>query len=186
MFPEFCFFAGFGRLDNDATSNMGIYNGNEFVFKTSGYSFIDKIKLFLRYGMGLLKLNRFTSGTLENFIKVYALQDEGRSFETVSDLLNTLGGDYFIQLTKKSARKMLLDNGVPKQIIDELATAVTRCNYGQDMGVNAFTGMLIRFQKGPNSTPTPSFTILLFFIAPLHRVLISENVLPSLVLKRVS
>ena len=119
---------------------MGIYNGDEFAFLSTGYSLIDKIKLFWRYGMGLLRMDRFTSSTVEKFKEIYKLQDEGISFETVHEFLKTLGGDDFIELTKKSARKALLDDGVSERIIDELATAVTRCNYGQDMNVNAFTG----------------------------------------------
>jgi len=53
-----------------------------------------------------------------------------------------LGGDAFLNLTKNSAKKILLERGISEKIIDELATAVTRCNYGQDMHVNAFTGFV--------------------------------------------
>lgn len=135
------FFLGYGQVKNDQTSRMGIYNGKEFLFYSSGYSLIDKIKLFFTYGFGLLKMDSFTSGTVKKFEHIYTLQDEGRSFETVQDFLRTLGGDEFVRLTKHSASKELLERGVSKKIIDELATAVSRCNYGQDMNINAFTGM---------------------------------------------
>ena len=136
-------FLGFGKLHDDADSRMGIYNGKEFLFLSTGYSLIDKIKLFFRYGMGLLKMNSFTSETVKKFEKIYALQDDEQSFENVFEFLKTLGGDAFLNLTKNSARKILLERGVSEKIIDELATAVTRCNYGQDMNVNAFTGKLL-------------------------------------------
>ena len=138
-------FVGFGKLHDDTDSRMGIYNGKEFLFLSTGYSLIDKIKLFFRYGMGLLKMNSFTSETVKKFEKIYALQDDEQSFENVFEFLKTLGGDAFLNLTKNGARKILLERGVSEKIIDELATAVTRCNYGQDMNVNAFTGTLLIF-----------------------------------------
>ena len=75
-------------------------------------------------------------------MSIYEIQDKGASFETVPDLLKVLGGDSFIKLTRETAKEALLNKGISEKIIDELATAVTRCNYGQDMGVNAFTGTL--------------------------------------------
>ena len=91
-------------------------------------------------------MDSLTSETVKKFEKIYTLQDKEQSFETVFDFMNTLGGDAFLDLTKESAKKILLEKGVSEKIIDELATAVTRCNYGQDMDVNAFTGMLsLRF-----------------------------------------
>ena len=86
-------------------------------------------------------MDSLTSETVKKFEKIYTLQDKEQSFENVFDFMNTLGGDAFLDLTKDNAKKILLEKGVSEKIIDELATAVTRCNYGQDMGVNAFTGM---------------------------------------------
>ena len=120
---------------------MGIYNGEEFLFLSTGYSIIDKLKLLMRYGFGLFKMNSFTSATIKKFMSIYELQDKGASFETVPDFLEALGGEDFIKLTQETAKEALMNKGVSERIVDEVATAVTRCNYGQDMGVNAFTGM---------------------------------------------
>ena len=133
-------FLGFGQIRDDADSTIGIYDGKEFLYVSTGYSMLDKIKLFFRYGMGLLKMNSFTSETVKKFESIYSLQDKGQSFETVYEFLHTLGGDTLLNLTKSSAREVLSGKGISDKIIDELATAVTRCNYGQDMNVNAFTG----------------------------------------------
>ena len=99
------------------------------------------MKLFLRYGFDLVKMNKFTTKTMDTFINVYKIQDEGDCFETVPDLLKSLGGDEFVQMTQETARAALEKVGVSKKLIDELATSVSRCNYGQDMGLNAFTGI---------------------------------------------
>ena len=145
-------FQGFGKLHDDTDSTMGIYDGKEFLFKSTGYSILDKIKLFFRYGFGLLKMDSLTSETVKRFEKIYNLQDKEQSFETAFEFMNTLGGDAFLNLTKNSAKKILLERGISEKIIDELATAVTRCNYGQDMHVNAFTGMFsLRFILLPES-----------------------------------
>ena len=53
-----------------------------------------------------------------------------------------MGGDYFVECTQKTSRQVLKEAGVGDKLIDELATAVDRSNYGQsaDM-VNGLTGI---------------------------------------------
>lgn len=54
-----------------------------------------------------------------------------------------MGGDYFLECTQKTSRQVLRDAGVGDKLIDELATAIARCNYGQSADMlNGFTGNL--------------------------------------------
>ena len=119
---------------------MGIYNGDEFVFLSSGWKFLDNLKLLWRYGFSLITMDRFLGNMLKEFGNIYSLQDSGKSFESVPEMLSAMGGEKFVKYTQLTAKEALKDIGVSEKIIDELATAVTRCNYGQDMSVNAFTG----------------------------------------------
>ena len=85
-------------------------------------------------------MDRFLGNMLKEFGNIYSLQDSGKSFESVPEMLSAMGGEKFVKYTQLTAKEALKDIGVSEKIIDELATAVTRCNYGQDMSVNAFTG----------------------------------------------
>ena len=56
-----------------------------------------------------------------------------------------MGGDYFVESTQKTSRQVLKEAGVGDKLIDELATAVDRCNYGQSADMlNGLTGILYR------------------------------------------
>ena len=131
---------GLEKIIKGDFNQMGIYNGEDFVFLSSGYSLVDKFKLLWRYGLSLIRMGRFSTKTLDTFLNIYKKQDDGESFESVPDLLSSLGGKEFIESTRTSSRGILSKNGISDRTIDELATAVSRCNYGQDLSINAFTG----------------------------------------------
>ena len=56
-------------------------------------------------------------------------------------MLDAMGGEYFVEMTKKTSTQALKDEGIGDALIQELITGIARCNYGQstDM-VNGFTG----------------------------------------------
>jgi len=56
-------------------------------------------------------------------------------------MLKAMGGQYFVDYTQKSCKQIMKGEGVNDRLIDELVTAVSRCNYGQSADeVNGFTG----------------------------------------------
>ena len=61
------------------------------------------------------------------------------------DLLKEMGGETFVNYTQQTAKEIMKKNGLGERLIDELVTAVTRCNYGQDSSVNGFTGKIAVF-----------------------------------------
>ena len=68
------------------------------------------------------------------------------SLSTVADLVQALGGETFIELTKKTATQAMKEAGISKKLIDELITPVTRLNYGQAADtINAFTGRYLLY-----------------------------------------
>ena len=56
-----------------------------------------------------------------------------------------MGGETFVNYTQQTAKEIMKKNGLGERLIDELVTAVTRCNYGQDSSVNGFTGEIAFF-----------------------------------------
>ncbi|XP_066933651.1 prenylcysteine oxidase 1-like isoform X2 [Clytia hemisphaerica] len=133
-----------GLGTNVAMSNerLGIYNGKEFVFVETSTSWWNGIKMIWRYGFFSLKnMSDALSKMLTDFVSVYQIQDEGKAFKTVPDLLKALGGDYFVECTDKTSRQIMKEKGVGDELINELLTAVSRNNYGQSTDeINGFTG----------------------------------------------
>lgn len=120
---------------------MSIFNGQEFVFESTGWSWIDKATLVWRYGyFHLTQLTNFVDEMMDKFNQVYLLQDSGRAYASPEELLRQVG---LYDLTQTTLEKVLLQRNVSQLLIDEFATAINRVNYGQDSAsVNAFAGVV--------------------------------------------
>ncbi|EDO41014.1 predicted protein, partial [Nematostella vectensis] len=126
--------------DNENSSLLGIYNGTAFVFMGSRWKIVNYAKLIWRYGFDLITMDNWISKMLKKFGTIYTLQNEGKCFTSVQELLKAMGGDEFIAMTKTTTRDELKKLGMKDRTIDELVTTVTRVNYGQDTSLNAFAG----------------------------------------------
>lgn len=123
------------------SSIFGIYDGKNFVFTEGENGILTKVKMIWRYGFfSLYYMSQSLGKMLQLFVNVYKIQDEVKSFRTVPEMLREIGGEKFYEYTQKTAKEVMCNNGVGKLLVDELVTGVTRCNYGQDSSVNAFTG----------------------------------------------
>ncbi|XP_011643210.1 prenylcysteine oxidase 1-like [Pogonomyrmex barbatus] len=119
----------------------GIWNGDEFVFTESNWSIISLLKLFYRYGFQPYKLKRHVENMIEDFVKIYDLQDAGQSFANVTDLLSAMNKD-FPNLLQISIRDKLLHMGFTENLINELEQATIITNYGQEVDVHSFVGFI--------------------------------------------
>ncbi|CAG5872491.1 unnamed protein product [Menidia menidia] len=72
--------------------------------------------------------------------RVYKYQAHGYAFSSVEELLNSLGGSGFINMTKRPLSDSLLELGVSQRFIDEVIAPVMRINYGQNVSIPAFVG----------------------------------------------
>ncbi|XP_012233624.1 prenylcysteine oxidase-like [Linepithema humile] len=120
---------------------MGIWNGDEFVFKESDWSIVTIAQLLYRYGFQLFKLNRYVNDILDDFLKIYDLQDAGMSFANVTALLSALNKD-FPKLLQTPIKDHLLHMGFTNQLIDELVQAVNVVNYGQEINIQSFVSLV--------------------------------------------
>ena len=121
----------------------------EIIFQASD-GWFDKIKMVLRYGLfSLLKLDYFVANLLENFESVYPKLNQGKGFESVSDLLDEMSpvsknGDQsheMMRLTKVSTAEKLKELSISDILIDELGMVAAKVNYGQFTdNLHAFVG----------------------------------------------
>lgn len=121
--------------------NLGLFNGEEYVFKDSSWSIVTLARLFWRYGYDIYRLNELTESMLGKFARIYRLQAEGNAFEDVASLLNAMDPQ-FVEMTHSSSAEWLQSLGFSQLLIDELVTAVTQCNYGQTPDIQTFVGLI--------------------------------------------
>lgn len=72
--------------------------------------------------------------------RIYKYQAHGYAFSTVEELLDSLGGSGFINMTRRPLSDSLLELGVSQHFIDEVIAPVMRVNYGQNVSIPAFVG----------------------------------------------
>uniref|UniRef100_A0A4W3GPN2 Prenylcysteine oxidase 1 like n=1 Tax=Callorhinchus milii TaxID=7868 RepID=A0A4W3GPN2_CALMI len=119
---------------------VAVFGGDQFVFEETDWYLLDLFRLWWRYGFGLLRLQMWVEEVLEKFMRIYKYQAHGYAFSTVEEMLQSLGGQSFINMTRKSVSETLLELGVSQRFIDEIVTAVMRVNYGQSASIPAFVG----------------------------------------------
>lgn len=128
--------------------SLGIWNGQEFVFKTinsdsehwiiqSLVSFANSMKMFFRYGLSLFSMNNFVKELLGNFLKYYKPFEFRPAFETVEEMLKWAE---LYNLTQRTLAEELVDSGVSERLIQELVTVITRVNYGQSVSISGLAG----------------------------------------------
>ncbi|CAE7304843.1 Pcyox1 [Symbiodinium pilosum] len=91
------------------------------------------------YGLGPLQLDRWVTGFLKKFERVYELQKDGRAFSTPRRLLAALDVR-FGQMLDETLEERMRRDGFGERLIQELASGMVRVNYGQGLDVGAFVG----------------------------------------------
>lgn len=72
--------------------------------------------------------------------RIYKYQAHGYAFSSLEEMLRSLGGDAFINMTQRSVAESLLEVGVTQRFVDDVIAAVLRSSYGQSVLVPAFAG----------------------------------------------
>ncbi|XP_070152915.1 prenylcysteine oxidase 1 isoform X2 [Polyergus mexicanus] len=119
----------------------GIWNGDEFVYKENSWYIVSMAKLFYRYGFQLYRLKRHVDDILEDFGKIYNLQDDGKSFVNVTALLSAMNKD-FPKSLQLSIKDYLSHMGFTERLINEVVQATIVTNYGQDVNIQSFVGLI--------------------------------------------
>ncbi|KAF0895635.1 hypothetical protein E2562_013930 [Oryza meyeriana var. granulata] len=129
---------------------LGIWDGARFVFQTlrplpPGTSWLrrklhvllNSLCLLKRYGLSLLKMDRFVQEMLQRFMLYYNGFESRPVFDTVEEMLKWSG---LYGLTRRTLEEELVDAGLNSQTISELVTVITRINYGQSVSISGLAG----------------------------------------------
>ena len=137
------FTSGLETKKDSAEMPLGIYDGQRYLFRTGTWKTINMARYFWRYGTSIFNMNSAGQTLLDDFVRLYDLQKEGETFETVPDMLRAMGGEEMYRLTQITAEEyMLRDLQLQEALTRELITGAMYMNYGQGLNVNAFTCMV--------------------------------------------
>ncbi|XP_076754653.1 prenylcysteine oxidase 1 [Xylocopa sonorina] len=118
-----------------------IWNGNEIVFEESSWKILSLAKLIYRYGTQPFALDRHVTSILNDFEKIYHLQDAGESFTNYTSLLSAMNTK-FPKLLQIPIKNYLVNLGYSEKLINEVVKAVLVVNYGQDVNIQSFVGLV--------------------------------------------
>ncbi len=123
---------------------MGIFDGKKFRLRTtSSWKFINALVVLWHYGLiSVARMQWHLSTMLRKFNRIYDVQAEGRSFNTVPEMLKAMGGQDMLKLTQVSADDYLSrELGWSEKMVKELVTGALFTIYGQNTKVNAFAAL---------------------------------------------
>uniref|UniRef100_A0A3Q2UNH5 Prenylcysteine oxidase 1 like n=1 Tax=Fundulus heteroclitus TaxID=8078 RepID=A0A3Q2UNH5_FUNHE len=117
-----------------------VFNGEEVILEETDWYLLDLFRLWWRYGISFIRLQMWVEEIMEKFMRIYKYQAHGYAFSSVEELLDSLGGSGFINMTRRPLSDSLLELGVSQRFIDEVIAPVMRVNYGQNVSIPAFVG----------------------------------------------
>ncbi|GLH12183.1 Prenylcysteine oxidase [Gryllus bimaculatus] len=105
-------------------SAFGLYDGEDFVFSESSESWQlwNAVKLLWRYGIDTFKLKSFIDDMLDHFSRIYTLQDEGVSFESVEEMLFAMNKE-FVKYLHVSSEDGFRNSGFSERVISAVSVA---------------------------------------------------------------
>ncbi|XP_051903028.1 prenylcysteine oxidase-like [Hippocampus zosterae] len=117
-----------------------VFDGASVVAEETDWYLLDLLRLWWRYGSSFIRLQMWLEEIMEKFIRIYKYQAHGFAFGSLEELLESLGGSGFVNMTRRPLSDSLLELGVSQRFIDEVVAPVIRLNYGQNVSVPAFVG----------------------------------------------
>ncbi|NXB10649.1 PCYOX oxidase, partial [Cnemophilus loriae] len=121
-------------------SLAAVYNGEEFVFEESSWSFINLLKLLWHYGLNPLRVSMWVEDILDKFMRIYRYQMHDYAFSSNERLLHALGGNDFTRLLNQTIEEAMQKAGFSQKFINEVVCPAMRVNYGQGVTINGFVG----------------------------------------------
>ncbi|XP_077360833.1 prenylcysteine oxidase 1-like [Festucalex cinctus] len=122
------------------SGKTAVFDGTSVIAEETDWYLLDLLRLWWRYGISFIRLQMWLEEIMEKFIRIYKYQAHGYAFSSVEELLESLGGSGFVNMTRRPLSDSLLELGVSQRFIDEVVAPVIRLNYGQNVSVPAFVG----------------------------------------------
>uniref|UniRef100_A0A3P9MHC4 Prenylcysteine oxidase 1 like n=1 Tax=Oryzias latipes TaxID=8090 RepID=A0A3P9MHC4_ORYLA len=128
------------KYRRNVAGKTAVFNGEEMILEETDWYLLDLFRLWWRYGISFIRLQMWVEEIMEKFMRIYKYQAHGYAFSSVEELLDSLGGSGFINMTRRLLSDSLLELGVSQRFIDEVIAPVMRVNYGQNVSIPAFVG----------------------------------------------
>ncbi|XP_051956648.1 prenylcysteine oxidase-like [Xyrauchen texanus] len=128
------------KYRKSVAGKTSVFNGEEFILEETDWYLLDLFRLWWRYGISFIRLQMWVEEIMEKFMRIYKYQAHGYAFSSVEELLHSLGGSGFINMTQRSLSESLLELGVSQRFIDEVIAPIMRVNYGQNISIPEFVG----------------------------------------------
>ncbi|XP_026879269.2 prenylcysteine oxidase-like [Electrophorus electricus] len=128
------------KYRKSVAGKTAVFNGKEFILEETDWYLLDLFRLWWRYGISFIRLQMWVEEIMEKFMRIYKYQAHGYAFSSVEELLLSLGGSGFLNMTRRSLSESLLELGVSQRFIDEVIAPIMRVNYGQNISIPAFVG----------------------------------------------
>ncbi|KAJ4929929.1 hypothetical protein JOQ06_018946 [Pogonophryne albipinna] len=130
------------KYRRSVAGKTAVFNGEEMILEETDWYLLDLFRLWWRYGISFIRLQMWVEEIMEKFMRIYKYQAHGYAFSSVEELLDSLGGSGFINMTRMPLSDSLLELGVSQRFIDEVIEPVMRVNYGQNVSIPAFVGQM--------------------------------------------
>uniref|UniRef100_A0A8C2WRH0 Prenylcysteine oxidase 1 like n=1 Tax=Cyclopterus lumpus TaxID=8103 RepID=A0A8C2WRH0_CYCLU len=128
------------KYRRSVAGKTAVFNGEDMILEETDWYLLDLFRLWWRYGISFIRLQMWVEEIMEKFMRIYKYQAHGYAFSSVEELLDSLGGSGFINMTRRPLSNSLLELGVSQRFIDEVIEPVMRVNYGQNVSIPAFVG----------------------------------------------
>ncbi|XP_060942417.1 prenylcysteine oxidase-like [Limanda limanda] len=128
------------KYRRSVAGKTAVFNGKEMILEETDWYLLDLFRLWWRYGISFIRLQMWVEEIMEKFMRIYKYQAHGYAFSSVEELLDSLGGSGFINMTRRPLSDSLLELGVSQRFIDDVIAPVMRVNYGQNVSIPAFIG----------------------------------------------
>ncbi|BDA40407.1 Prenylcysteine oxidase [Coccomyxa sp. Obi] len=130
------------RLGGDG-NEVSIFDGKQFVFNESSWTVVTLFRMLQRYGLSYFYMRQGPQIMLQRFLKLYALQAEGKAFGTPEELLQAVD---LYNLTQRNFRDEIQDRIGTSAAADlfakEFVAGINRIQYNQGNDINALAGMV--------------------------------------------
>ncbi|KAM8973008.1 prenylcysteine oxidase 1-like isoform 1-T1 [Pelodytes ibericus] len=130
------------RHRREVAGKSAIFSGDQLVLEETDWYLLNLFRLWWHYGISFLRLQMWVEEVMEKFMRIYKYQAHGYAFSSMPELLRSLGGEHFVNMTQKSVAESLLGIGVSQRFIDDVISAVIRANYGQSVAIPALVGAM--------------------------------------------
>jgi len=131
--------------ERPATGSFGLWNGKEFVFAESPSTLKTIVNFLWRYKISPITTNAIVNALKDKFLDIYPLLEKKQGFKDMGALLDAVR---LLGAVNQTLKFYLQFHGVDDIFIDEMATAITRINYGQTASIHALAGAVCLLAKG--------------------------------------